>query len=341
MKRLFIHHPLFRLLSPVFSGVIVYLLVLLINNRVNQIQEQFFEQELYVCIGLSYVIQEFSRLLLLLFKKLPQVQSALVNLLLQVVVSLLLSVVIVTVSLQMYYKHVLGYTASIEELWVLNVVFCIITLIYILLFISHQYLYKINTEKLQQEQQIKQHIEEDFQQFKRGVNPGLLFESFETLLVLIQEEDGNVDDFIDHLATLYRYILMGKERQLVTIQEELSIAEELVKLFNHLPYRTIKLEEEELDGFLTVPGSVLFVIEQIVRTTITSSAIQLNLQIQDKNEYFEIVYIANDRIAQKFQETDIEEIQRIYAVYSTLKIAVIEKGGKRYIRIPKLLTQPT
>lgn len=340
MKRLFIHHPLFRLLSPVFSGVIVYLLILLINNRVNQIQEQFFEEELYVCIGLSYVIQEFSRLLLLVFKKLPQAKSAVINLLLQVAVSLLLSVVIVTISLQLYYKHVLGYTASTEELWVLNVVFCIITLIYILLFISHQYLYKINTEKLEKEQQIKQYIEEDFQQFKRGVNPGLLFESFETLLVLIQEEDGNVDDFIDHLATIYRYILIGREKQLVTIQEELSIVEELVRLFNHLPYRTIQFQNEALDSFLTVPGSVLFVIEQIIRTTIISSSIQLAIIVEDEGDYFSLVYKANDRIAHKFQQTDIDEIQRVYTIYSTQKLTVIEKEGKRYIRIPKLLTQP-
>ncbi|MEO1629027.1 MAG: histidine kinase, partial [Bacteroidota bacterium] len=61
MKTLFVHHPLFRLLGPTFSGVIVYVLILLINNNVDQLQEEFLGQELYVCIGLSYLIQELSR----------------------------------------------------------------------------------------------------------------------------------------------------------------------------------------------------------------------------------------------------------------------------------------
>ena len=69
MKKLFVHHPLFRLLSPLFSGFIVYLLILLINNNVEQLQEQFLGEELYVCIGLSFIIQELARLLLVLFKK--------------------------------------------------------------------------------------------------------------------------------------------------------------------------------------------------------------------------------------------------------------------------------
>jgi len=41
MRKLFIHHPLFRLLSPLFSGILVYLLLLLINNNIGQLQEAF------------------------------------------------------------------------------------------------------------------------------------------------------------------------------------------------------------------------------------------------------------------------------------------------------------
>ena len=96
--------------------------------------------------------------------------------------------------------------------------------IYILLYISHQYLYKVNTEKLTQEQLIKQNIEDDFKQFKRGINPDLLFESLEALLVLIKNDKEKSDDFIDHLATIYRYILSGRERQLVPFNEEYQTA---------------------------------------------------------------------------------------------------------------------
>ena len=75
MKKLFIHKPLFRLLSPIFNGFVSYLLILLINNNIAQLQEEFLRQELFVCIALSYVIQEFSRLLLQLFESKIKVKS--------------------------------------------------------------------------------------------------------------------------------------------------------------------------------------------------------------------------------------------------------------------------
>ena len=96
MKKLFIHKPLFRLLSPVFNGVVVYLLILLVNNNVAQVQEEFLSEELYVCIGLSYIVQEFSRLLLLLLKRFELIKNTLLSLLIQALSSIVLCILIVT-----------------------------------------------------------------------------------------------------------------------------------------------------------------------------------------------------------------------------------------------------
>ena len=341
MRKLFIHHPLFRLLSPVFSGVVVYLLILLLNNNVEQLQEQFFGEELYICIGLSYLIQEFSRLLIVLFKKLPQVKSTFLQLFFQILISLLLCVALVTISINLYFKHVLGFEATSEELYTFNVIFCVITFIYILLYVSHQYLYKVNTEKLTHEQLIKQNIEDDFMQFKRGINPGLLFESLEALLVLIKNDKEKSDDFIDHLATIYRYILSGRERQLVSFDEEYQTAEELIKLFNHLPYRSISLENNTTNDFLIVPGSLLFLIEQIVRTSIISSDVKLQLKINENKDTIEVTYKPNDKITDQFSIKNIEEVKRVFAIYSDRNVQVSETEIARIITIPKLQIHPT
>ena len=340
MRKLFIHHPLFRLLSPVLSGIVVYLLILLLNNNVQQLHEEFFGEELYICIGLSYLIQEFSRLLLVLFKKLPQVTSTFWQFALQIIISLVLCVVLVTTSITLYFKYILGFEATKEEIYTFNSIFCVITFIYILLYISHQYLYKTNSEKLNQEQLIKQNIEDDFKQFKKGINPDLLFESLETLVVLIKNDKDKSDDFIDHLATVYRYILSGKERQLVSFSEEYKTTEELIQLFNYLPYRSISIKNNIENLFLTVPGSLLFLIEQIVRSTIISSDIELQLEINESDNFVEISYNPNDKITTKFSQKDIKEIERVFGIYSKQKITIEEQSSTRIIRIPKLQIQP-
>lgn len=340
MKKLFIHHPLFRLLSPVFSGVIVYLLILLVNNNVEQLQDQFLGQELYLFIGLSFVIQELSRILLWAFKKVPEMLSPFLTLIVQVTSSMILCVIIVTLSIQLYFKNILNYTPNSEELWLFNSIFCVITFIYILLHISHQYLYKVNTQKLNNERLRKQIIEDDFLQFKKGINPDLLFESFEALIVLTHQKTDQVDDLIDQLAHVYRYILSRKKRQLVLINEELSALDALLQLFNYLPYRKVSIHQKLNSGFLMVPGSLLAVAEYIIRITITNLDTPLVLHLVETNDALQLEYQHNDKIANGFTLQALNDLQQVYNIYSTNKVTVSEDQELRTISIPKLIIKP-
>lgn len=336
MKKLFIHQPFFRILSPIFNGTVIYLLILLLNNDVDALQEQFLGEELYFCVALSYLVQELSRGMLLIFKRLPKGSNTFLNLLSQVTISLFVCILIVTIVVFLYYKYVVGYTATTEEIVTLDSIFAVITLIYILLFVSHQYLYKINSEKLQHEELIKQNIEDDFRQFKRGINPHLLFESFEALIVLMHQNPEKADEFIDHLSTIYRYILSNKDRQLVTFQEELTHLSELESLFNKLPYRNLRIETQVSDTSWVVPGSLLFLIELIVRNTIISSDIELNIDILSTPENIALSYETHDKINANFETSDFEEIQRVYSIYSEQAVEISFENGRRSISLPKL-----
>ncbi|MFN0729691.1 histidine kinase [Polaribacter gochangensis] len=336
MRKLFIHTSLFRFLSPIFTGVVAYLLILLINNNIGQLQEQFLGQELYVSITLSYIVHEFSRFLLWLFKYIPFQTGSVFKLILHCVLAIILSVVLITLLIELYYQQVAGFSPSIKEIITFNSVYCCIPVSYVLLHISHQYLYKINTQKLDYEILIKQNIEEDFKQFKREINPELLFESFEMLLILIDENIDKVDEFIDHLSTIYRYILSSRKNQLVSFNEEKEVLKEFVKLYNHLPYRNVIISVKENANFLIVPGTLLFVIEQIIKTTIVSSKVSLDIEIFFYETNFTISYATEDKINNEFSIKKIEEIARVYSVYNVHQLELKEIKDRRVISIPKL-----
>lgn len=336
MKKLFIHHPLFRLLSPLFSGVIAYLFILLINNNVEQLQEQFLSQELYVCIGLSFVIQELSRLLLIVFNKWPSKFPTLYAVAFQVVASLLLCALAVSITIHIYYNKTLGYSPNIDELLLFNTIFCTITLIYILLHLSHQYLHKVNTKKLNEELVKKQLIEADFIEFKNAINPDLLFNSLESIIALLKDDKEKIDDLIDHMASTYRYILSQGQRQLTNLKEELHVLNELINLFSYLPYRRIKLDNAIKSSFLIVPGSLLNVVEYIVKHSISSIQKPLMVTFSETNSYIEIAYRYDDKIIHPFREEDFKELIRVYGIYSTDEISIKENQGLRTIALPKL-----
>jgi hypothetical protein len=64
MNRIFIHHIVFRICAAPILGVLIYLVILLVNNSVRSISELFSNRELYVCIGLSYISFESMRLVI-------------------------------------------------------------------------------------------------------------------------------------------------------------------------------------------------------------------------------------------------------------------------------------
>ena len=336
MKKLFIHNPLFRFLSPIFTGVVAYLLILLINNNIGQLQEQFLGQELYVSITLAYIVHEFSRLLLWVFKLIPKKLGTAFTLVLHSILSILLSAILITFLIELYYQQVSGFSPSAQEIITFNSIYCCIPISYVLLNLSHQYLYRINTKKLDNELLIKENIEEDFKQFKREINPELLFESFEMLLVLINENIDKVDEFIDHLSTIYRYILSSRKKQLVTFNEEHIILNEFLKLYNHLPYRKVNISIDRNENFLIVPGTLLFVVEQIIKTTIVSTKTSLEIKIVVSESNFTISYQTEDKINNVFTLKSINEILRVYSIYSENRIEIKEDNTIREIIIPTL-----
>jgi len=341
MKKLFIYHPLFRLLSPVFIGVIVYLLILLINNTTDQLQEQFLGQELYVCIGLSYLIQELSIFLLWIFRKYKLAKSEFLTLVFQIFASLILCALVVSTTMILYYKYVLGFSPNSEELWVFNSIFSSISLIYISLYVSHQYLHQINTKKLTYELLLKQNVENDFLNFEKAINPTLLFESLDALIILLYKEKEKTDNFLDCMGRVYRYILSTKNLELVTIEEEEASLQELVKLFNYLPYQKLALNTKLDTSFLVVPNSLLFIVEQIMRSSIRSEGTELNLQLEEHGAKILLKYTSVDKVNDELSLKKLSKIENVYQIYSKEKLMISRENTKRIISLPKLEITPT
>ena len=333
---LFTHHPLFRLLSPPVSGSLVYILILLIHNNVGQIEEQFLGQELYVCIGLSYLIQEFSRLFLILFRKLQRPKELWLRTSLQAALSLILCIVLVSAAIHTYYLYVLGFLPTADELLIFNGIFSTVTLIYLSLQLSHQFLYAVNTEKMEGELLRKAEIEEAFQRFNQGINPALLFESLEELIVRMQEDEEKAEELIDHLAAVYRYVLARRQQELVPVEEEIQVLEELIHLFNQLPYQQIALEIiGEIQSWI-LPTVLLYLVEKIIRSTIVSPSIPLTLRLGADETHVMISYLPKDRLHHELSLSTLASIQHRYRFYSKHSVFVEQKGGEKIIGIPIL-----
>lgn len=336
MNRLFVHNPWFRLLAPLFCGVLLYLLILLINDAVLIIQESFLTQELYICIILAYLTQELSRGLLLVFERLDRPKSFLLRMGMQIVASLILTVILVSTAIYLYFKYILLYVPNIRELYIFNSLYSFVTLFYVLLYLGHYFLNRRNIKLLTQEERAKTAIEADFASYQKGINPELLFESLEAMLVSMKRDPDRAEKFSDLFATVYRYILSRKKNELVPLEEEVTILKEQVKLLNFLPLRKIKLGKVPRAGLLVVPTSLLSILEVIARTTILSMDKTLVVDLSENEHGLQIRYEADEKLRQPLTLDILADVMQSYTYYSNTPIEVHSEGTFKIVQLPKL-----
>lgn len=336
MKRLFVHHPLFRLLTPLFSGALVYLLILLINNNIEDLRDNFFGQELYVCIGLAYLIQELARFSLLVFRRVKNPKSFFGRLLLQIFVMLLATIFMVSLSMHIYFTKVLLYAPNSTELLIFNSIFCVISMIYVLLYISHQFLNKTNTEKLKKEEWAKLKTEKDFTNFKQDINPTLLFESLEAILVIMKRDPLLAEELTDSFASIYRYLLSNKKTEVVPLEKEIEVLKEFLGIQHFLAYTKLALAPTLVSNSWIVPGTLLVLSEEIMRTTIPSKENEITLELTEDEGVLRIKYKHEERLSKKMKVSTLNRIQNHYKYYSDLSLKVSDENEFKIIEFPKL-----
>lgn len=338
MKRYFIHNALFRIVAPAIYGVLIYLLILLLNNNVASVNALFISEEVYVCIVLSYLSFESMRLLIVLLDKFLAEKYQNIRIAIQFLITTSFSVALVAVSLTLYFKYAIGFSISNTQLLIFMGVFIVTALLYNLLYYSNYYLQKENTLKLHAEKQQREVLEMEMLEFKNDINPDLLYESLENLIGLMYRDVEQAEEYIDSLASAYRYVLTNRQQELVTVATEMEAAKNLIRLLNEKYYGQLKfesaLEQDELDSLL-IPGSLPVIIESMVRNTIVTRYEPFVIRCYLEDDYITIQCRLNDRlILHPSSELALTRLQKSYSLYSDLPLIKVKAYQENYIKLP-------
>lgn len=81
---------------------------------------------------------------------------------------------------------------------------------------------KTKIDAIEKEQLKQQTLQNELSALKNQVNPHFLFNSLNSLTLLVREDQKTAEKFIKKLSFLYRYILQSKDQNLVALKEELK-----------------------------------------------------------------------------------------------------------------------
>lgn len=337
MHRYFIHNAFFRIGAAPIFGILIYLLIILINNTVEQLGEIFNNQELYVCIGLSYISFESMRMVtLLLEKSLKKERSLQTRAAYQIILSLLVSLTLIGISISAYYRWVVGFSIGSTELNLFLLIYAAGGLLYNILFFSQVFLFRENKIKLEEERYLRANLESEFISFRNDVNPALLYESLESLILTIHRDPDQADEFIDNLAGIYRYSIINRNKELISYSEELKAAHYLIAILSFKYPKQIQLETNvEDENMFVIPGSLVVSIDNSVRNTLISEFSPLHLKLYVEDEYLVLNHTINDKLlVHEGSQQSFEQLQRSYSFFSEKPFVQVKANQENYIKFP-------
>jgi hypothetical protein len=319
-------------------GVLAYLLILLINNNIAQVNDIFSSQEVYLCIGLGYLSFESNRLLIILLGRGLPVRYNHLRVPIQFMVTILVSLFLVVVGLRLYFQYYEGFSVSTTQLLLFITIYGVAALLYNTLYFSNHYLQKENTVKITAEQQQREVLEMEMMEFKSDINPELLFESLESLITLMYKNVEQAEEFIDCLASAYRYVLRNRSEELVATGVELEAARNVIALLNQRHFGQIRFEPSmdvnDLKALL-IPGSLPVIIEGLVRNTIISPFEPLTIRCYLEDDYITIQSKLNDKLSlNPSAELAFARLQQSYSFYSDQPMIKVKAYEENYIKLP-------
>jgi hypothetical protein len=339
MRKVFVHSALFRICAPAILGVLTYLLILLVHNSVAAVNKIFSNEELYVCMGLSYISLEAMRIVIVLIDRFGKSLEPRRRIGVQLVATLLTVLGLVALAISGYFLMVVGFSIGNYELNTFLVLFGVVGLLYNLLYFSHFYLQQENKTWLDEEKKLREKVEADFSMFRSEINPDLLYESLENLILTIHHNTDEAEEQIDYLAGIYRYSLVNRQRELISLAEEMRAADNLLHLLNYHHHDQLNMLADPFpqDNISLIPGSLLVSIDSIIRNTLISrqTPLVIRIYLEEEDDYLVLQHTLNDKLMLHSESLEaFARLQRSYSFFSDKPFVQVKAGRENYIKFP-------
>ncbi len=125
-------------------------------------------------------------------------------------------------------------------------------------------------------------VRQEFETLKNQVNPHFLFNCFNTLSSLINEDSSKAEAFLNELSKVYRYLLRNNEDGLSTLENELRFIQSYYVLLNTRYGDAIQLQVETdptYGGYLLPSLSLQLLVENAVKHNVVSKQQPLVIDI--------------------------------------------------------------
>ena len=190
------------------------------------------------------------------------------------------------------------------------------------------------------EAQKKEKVEFEFQLLKNQVNPHFLFNSFSTLISLIEEKSDMALEYTERLSDFFRRVLQLKETEVISLREEMDLIRDYLfiqqKRYGDLIELKVSLDETTLRSLIP-PMTLQILMENAIKHNIISKDKKLFISICREGDR---LIVENSYQPKRKTETStgigLENISKRYRLFASRDIRTEQKDGRFRVELPLL-----
>ena len=184
-------------------------------------------------------------------------------------------------------------------------------------------------------------IEFQFQTLKSQINPHFLFNSFNTLIAIIEENQTLAVDYVSKLSDFFRHVLTYRDKQIITLKEELELMNDYFflqqKRYGNNFSVNVNISENAKKTFIP-PLTLQILIENALKHNVVSKKKTLTIEIFDDDEELHIRNNLNPKTTNPDSTGfGLENIKNRYMLLSNKQIEIYRSDIYFSVVIPLLI----
>ncbi len=187
-------------------------------------------------------------------------------------------------------------------------------------------------------------IQAQLQQVKSQINPHFLFNNLNVLAALIMNKSEDANTFVENFSEVYRYILKNQEKELISLQSELTFIKPYIflleKRFGSGIQINLNFSAPPSNQQYIIPVAVQMLIENAIKHNIASTKKPLKIDLFLKDDY---LWIKNNLQPKNTTEISnkigINNINLRYKLISGKEIIIRQDNKDFEVALPVLNIQ--
>ncbi|GAB5474289.1 MAG: histidine kinase [Maribacter sp.] len=182
-----------------------------------------------------------------------------------------------------------------------------------------------------------------FDALKNQLDPHFLFNSLNVLTSLIEEDPYQAQKFTTSLSKVYRYVLEQKNKDLVTVDEELRFAKTYVRLLKMRFEDSIVFDipERSLDpDAKIIPLSLQLLLENAVKHNVVTAEKPLHIKVTEKDGMLKVSNnLQEKQVVKKSSGVGLQNIRQRYGILTDKQVEIEKSVSDFSVKLPMLTKQ--